>query len=213
MPDETLSDETIPATAPKQNRLKVAIDYGPIIAFGATFFLVPVLNIAPRSDALIWASGVLAVTSVIAVIIGLVLEKRIAWMPLIAAALGIPFAVLTVVFKDPVFVKLKMTIVNVLIGGGLLVALGLGKNPFKALLGSSLQLKDTAWPRLTVYYALFYLLMGIANEFIWRTQSDELWVSWKMGSLIGGPILLTIALIPFLMKNMITPESETPQDS
>lgn len=208
-----MSNETLPATAPKQNRLKVAIDYGPIIAFGATFFLVPVLGIAPRSEALIWASGVLAVTSVIAVILGLLLEKRIAWLPLIAALLGIPFAILTVVFKDPVFVKLKMTIVNVLIGGGLLIALGFGKNPFKSLLGSSLQLKDAAWPRLTVYYALFYLLMGVANEFIWRTQSDEVWVSWKMGSLIGGPILLTIALIPFLMKNMITPESETPQDS
>lgn len=208
-----MSNETLPATAPKQNRLKVAIDYGPIIAFGATFFLVPVLGIAPRSEALIWASGVLAVTSVIAVIIGLVLEKRIAWLPLIAAVLGIPFAILTVVFKDPVFVKLKMTIVNVLIGGGLLIALGFGKNPFKSLLGSSLQLKDAAWPRLTVYYALFYLLMGVANEFIWRTQSDEVWVSWKMGSLIGGPILLTIALIPFLMKNMIPPETETPQDS
>ncbi|WP_140984165.1 inner membrane-spanning protein YciB [Asticcacaulis tiandongensis] len=208
-----MSNETLPATAPKQNRLKVAIDYGPIIAFGATFFLVPVLGIAPRSEALIWASGVLAVTSVIAVILGLLLEKRIAWMPLIAAVLGIPFAILTVVFKDPVFVKLKMTIVNVLIGGGLLIALGFGKNPFKSLLGSSLQLKDAAWPRLTVYYALFYLLMGVANEFIWRTQSDEVWVSWKMGSLIGGPILLTIALIPFLMKNMIPPETETPQDS
>lgn len=208
-----MSNDTIPATAPKQNRLKVAIDYGPIIAFGATFFLVPVLGIAPRSEALIWASGVLAVTSVIAVIVGLVLEKRIAWLPLIAAVLGIPFAILTVVFKDPVFVKLKMTIVNVLIGGGLLIALGFGKNPFKSLLGSSLQLKDAAWPRLTVYYALFYLLMGVANEFIWRTQSDPVWVSWKMGSLIGGPILLTIALIPFLMKNMIQPETETPQDS
>ncbi|MEM9965656.1 MAG: septation protein IspZ [Asticcacaulis sp.] len=208
-----MSNDTIPATAPKQNRLKIAIDYGPIIAFGATFFLVPVLGIAPRSEALIWASGVLAVTSVIAVIVGLVLEKRIAWLPLIAAVLGIPFAILTVVFKDPVFVKLKMTIVNVLIGGGLLIALGFGKNPFKSLLGSSLQLKDAAWPRLTVYYALFYLLMGVANEFIWRTQSDEVWVSWKMGSLIGGPILLTIALIPFLMKNMIPPETETPQDS
>jgi len=203
-----MRNETIPATAPKQNRLKIAIDYGPIIAFGAAFFLVPVLGIAPRAEALIWASGVLAVTSVIAVIAGLVLEKRIAWLPLIAAILGIPFAILTVVFKDPVFIKIKMTIVNVLIGGGLLVALGLGKNPFKALLGSSLQLKDAAWPRLTVYYALFYLLMAVANEFIWRTQTDAVWVSWKMGSLIGGPILLTLALIPFLMKNMVTGDTE-----
>lgn len=207
-----MSDDTpTPAAAP-QSKLKLAIDYGPIIAFGLTFFIVPVLGLAPRSEALIWASGVLAGTSVIAVVAGLWLEKRIAWLPLIAAVLGIPFAILTVLFKDPVFVKIKMTIVNALIGGGLLIALAFGKNPFKALLGAALPLKEQAWPRLTVYYALFYLLMAVVNEIVWRTQSDEVWVSWKMGSLIGGPILLTLALMPFLMKNMITPE-ETGSDT
>lgn len=199
-------DPATPATPVKQSKLKLAVDYGPIIAFGATFFLVPVLKIAPRADALIWASGVLAVTSVIAVIAGLLFEKRIAWLPLIAAAIGIPFAVMTVLFHDPVFVKLKMTIVNALIGIALLVALALKKNPFKTLLGSSLPLKEAAWPRLTVYYALFYLAMAAVNEVVWRTQSDETWVSWKLGSIIGGPILLTLALLPFLMKNMIPQE-------
>lgn len=199
-----------PEAAPKQSRLKLAVDYGPIIAFGAAFFLVPVLGIAERSQSLIWASGVLAVTSVIAVIAGLILEKRIAWLPLVAAAIGIPFAIMTVLFNDPVFVKIKMTIVNVLIGGGLLIAVALKKNPFKALLGASLPLKEEAWPRLTVYYALFYLLMAAINEVVWRTQSDEVWVSWKLGSIVGGPILITLALAPFLMKNMIDTDHTPP---
>ncbi|GGZ21077.1 inner membrane-spanning protein YciB [Asticcacaulis endophyticus] len=209
------------------NWVKMGIDYGPIIAFGATFFLVPILGLAnkipafisgqgivlinessDKNTALIWASAVLAITSLIAVLLGLLLEKRIAWVPLIVAIIGIPFAVLTVVFRDPIFVKIKMTIVNVLIGGGLLIALRMGKNPFKSLMGSSLPLKDEAWPRLTIYYALFYLAMAVTNEIIWRTQSDAVWVGWKMLSLIGGPILLTIALVPFLMKNMIGTDKE-----
>ena len=40
-----------PAAGPvKQSKLKMAVDYGPIIAFGATFFVVPLLGIAPRAD-------------------------------------------------------------------------------------------------------------------------------------------------------------------
>ncbi|HTN41621.1 MAG TPA: septation protein IspZ, partial [Asticcacaulis sp.] len=68
----------------------------------------------------------------------------------------------------------------------------------------ALKLKDTAWPKLTVYYALFYLAMAGVNEVIWRTQSDEFWLTWKLVSMIAGPILLSICLLPFLMKNMIT---------
>ncbi len=102
-----------------------------------------------------------------------------------------------------------MTIVDALIGGLLLGALALKKQPLKYLLGDSLKLKDTAWAPLTLYYALFYLAMAAVNEVVWRTQSDAVWVSWKMGSIIGGPVLLAVCLLPFLMKNMVSSEDES----
>ena len=189
---------------PKQNYVKMAVDYGPLIAFGLTFFVCKIFKLVPPADCLIWASGVLGVASVLALIGGLIAEKRIAWIPLVSCVITIPMTVLTVVFHDATFVKIKMTIVDVLIGGILLGALALKKQPLKLLLGEALKLKEPAWPKLTVYYALFYLAMAAVNEVIWRTQSDEFWLAWKLGSMIGGPILLSICLLPFLMKNMIT---------
>lgn len=193
---------------PKQNWVKIGVDYGPLIAFGVAFFGSKFLFRLPDPDPLIWASGSLAVASVVALIVGFVAEKRLAWIPLAAAAIGIPFAILTVVFHDGVFIKIKMTIVNVLIAGVLLGGLALKKQPLKALVGEALKLKDEAWPKLTLYYALFYLAMAGVNEYIWRTQTDSVWATWKMFSLIGGPILFSLALFPFLMKNMIQPDDK-----
>jgi intracellular septation protein len=194
---------------PKQNHVKMAVDYGPLIAFGLTFFACKMLKLVPAADSLIWASGVLGAASVLALIGGLIAEKRIAWIPLVSCLITIPMTILTVVFHDATFVKIKMSIVDVLIGGILLGALAFKKQPLKLLLGEALKLKESAWPKLTVYYALFYLAMAAVNEIIWRTQSDEFWMTWKLVSMIAGPILLSICLLPFLMKNMITnPEAD-----
>ncbi len=191
---------------PKQNWIKTGVDYGPLIAFGIAFLGAKVLKLGADPAPLIYAAGALAVTSVIAVIAGLVLEKRIAWIPLVAAVITIPFALLTVIFKDPVFIKIKMTIVNVIIASVLLGGVALKKQPLKALLGEALKLRDEAWPKFTVYYALFYLAMAGINEAVWRTQTDDVWVTWKMASMIGGPVVFSIALLPFLMKNMVSAE-------
>jgi intracellular septation protein len=190
----------------KQSNLKMAVDYGPVLLFGATFFAARFAAKLDSNTALIWASGVLAATSVVAVILGFLLEKRIAWIPLVAAILGIPFAVLTVVFHNPVFVKIKMTIIDTLIGVVLLGALALKKQPLKALLGEALPLKNEAWTPLTLYYGLFYLVMAAINEIVWRTQTDSVWVTWKMISIVGGPVVLAVCLLPFFMKNLIIPD-------
>lgn len=201
---ETNPELALEPGEPKQNYVKMVVDYGPLLAFGLTFFACKLLKLVPPADCLIWASGVLGVASVLALIGGLIAEKRIAWIPLVSCLITIPMTLLTVIFHDAVFVKIKMTIVDVLIGGILLGALALKKQPLKLLLGEALKLRESAWPKLTIYYALFYLAMAAVNEIIWRTQSDEFWLTWKLGSMIGGPILLSICLLPFLMKNMIT---------
>jgi|GEM_PF-116249 len=201
---ETNPELALEPGEPKQNHVKMAVDYGPLIAFGVTFFACKLFKLVPAADCLIWASGVLGVASVLALIGGLIAEKRIAWIPLVSCLITIPMTILTVVFHDATFVKIKMTIVDVLIGGILLGALAFRKQPLKLLLGEALKLKETAWPKLTIYYALFYLAMAMVNEIVWRTQSDEFWMTWKLASMIGGPILLSICLLPFLMKNMIT---------
>ncbi|ESQ81074.1 inner membrane-spanning protein YciB [Asticcacaulis sp. YBE204] len=202
IPEVIVPDAPEPAAT---NWVKSAIDFGPVVGFAASFFIFKKLGIG-GTDAtapMIYATDVLIAVSIIALIAALIIEKRIAWIPLVATLFAIPMGLMTIFFHDPVFIKVKVTVVNVLIGGILGIAALMKKYPLKSLLGSALNLRETAWPTLTWIWVAFYGVMAVANEVIWRTQSDDLWVTWKLGSMFGGPVLLTLILTPFLMKNIV----------
>jgi intracellular septation protein len=217
-----VSPETIPEISPKPNPepnpepaivleppaktetaqwSKTLIDMGAPLVFAGVYF---------TTKDLLLATGVLIVTSIIAVIAAYVLEKRLAVMPLIAAGAAIIFGGLTLIFHDPSFIKIKVTIMNGLFGGVLLVGLAFKKVFLKMLMGEAIRLKDQAWKTLTLSYGLYFFAVALSNEIIWRTQSDAFWVTWR-ASLFFITIGFSIALAPFLMKNMITDEDKAPK--
>ena len=192
----------------KQNYVKMVIDFGAPIAFGATYFVAAkFFKFADHNMPLLIATGVLVAASALALLAGLVFEKRIAWMPLIIGLFAMLFGGLTLYFHDTRFIKMKLTFLNLAFGIALLGGLLLKKQPLKALLGEALPLKEAAWPRLTVYYGIFFLCVGVANEIIWRTQAEGVWVTFKSG-LFLVTLAFSLALTPFLMKNMNLPVSE-----
>lgn len=202
LPEAIVPDAPEPAAT---NWTKTAIDFGPVIGFGVSFFIFRALKVG-GTDAtapMIWATGVLIVISIVALIAAYIIEKRVAWIPLVATLFAIPMGLMTIFFHDPVFIKVKVTVINLLIGGILAIAALMKKYPLKSLISETLRLKEEAWPKLTWLYVGFYAVMAVANEIVWRTQSDSVWVTWKMASLFGGPIVFTLILTPFLMKNML----------
>mgnify|MGYP000893362368 CR=1 FL=1 len=206
LPEAIVPDAPEPAAT---NWTKTAIDFGPVVGFGLRFFIFRALKVG-GTDAtapMIWATGVLIVVSVLALIAAYIIEKRVAWIPLVATLFAIPMGLMTIFFHDPVFIKVKVTVINLLIGGILAIAALMKKYPLKSLIKDTLKLKEEAWPKLTWLYVGFYAVMALANEIVWRTQSDSVWVTWKMASLFGGPIVFTLILTPFLMKNML-PETK-----
>lgn len=206
LPEAIVPDAPEPAAT---NWTKTAIDFGPVVGFGLSFFIFRALKVG-GTDAtapMIWATGVLIVVSVLALIAAYIIEKRVAWIPLVATLFAIPMGLMTIFFHDPVFIKVKVTVINLLIGGILAIAALMKKYPLKSLIKDTLKLKEEAWPKLTWLYVGFYAVMALANEIVWRTQSDSVWVTWKMASLFGGPIVFTLILTPFLMKNML-PETK-----
>lgn len=198
-----------PAAA-KQNWVKMAIDFGAPLAFGATYFIAGRLPHTDKDFPLLLATGVLAGTSALALIAGFVIEKRVAWMPLIVGLFALVFGGLTLYFHDTRFIKMKLTFLNAAFGLTLLGGLWLKKAPLKALLGEALPLKEEAWPKLTFYYGIFFLCVAVANEIIWRTQPEAFWVTFK-SSMFLVTLAFSLCLTPFLMKNLVMPA--TPDDS
>ncbi len=184
-------------TGPHARWVRSAVDYGAPIAFAVAFY--------GFGRDLIMATGVLVAASIIALLIGFIVEKRLAPLPLIAGLFAVVFGGLTLVFHDAGFVKMKITFQNAAFAAALLGGLALGKNPLKALLGESLMMSDPAWRQLTLRYGLYFVAVAVANEVIRNTQSDAFWVNFRT-ALLPLALVFSLSQTPFMMKHLQKPE-------
>ncbi|MEX2454285.1 MAG: septation protein A, partial [Rhodospirillaceae bacterium] len=156
--------------APDSAWVKPLSDYGPIVVFFAAYYL----------GDLYVATAALMVTTAVALALSLIVNRRIPMMPLITAGVVGVFGGLTLLLNDDTFIKLKPTIVQVLIAAILLGGLFFGKALLKPVMGAAWSMDDTGWRKLTRNFGFFFLAMAVANEIVWRTQTTEFWVNFKV---------------------------------
>jgi len=189
------------------NWTKMAIDYGPVLAFALCFFVVQKMWHYTPDQSLITATGVLVIASVIALMAAFIIEKRLAWIPLIAALFAVFFGGLTLYFHDVRFIKMKLTAYCACMGLFLIGGEMLKKQPLKALLGSGLPLKSSAWPRFTYATGGFFAALAVVNEVVWRTQSDAVWVIFK-ASLFFVILGFFVVMMALFYKELELPEEK-----
>lgn len=156
------------------------------------------------------ATGVSVVVAIIALIFGFIVERRLAWMPLIVGVLGIIFGGLTLIFQADWILKLRPTFVNyafaLIFFGGLI----LKKNPIKAVLGWAFALPVEVWRTLELRYAIFSVFLGTVNLIVWMTQTEATWVTWDTIGIRVLSAAFGMAQMPLLMKHLNTAEVPPP---
>lgn len=195
----------------KASNLRQAVDFGALAAFMGSYGFLRFVRGLESSEALIQATWVLVGASLIALIAGWLLEKRLAPLPLFSGLFALVFGTLTIFFHDPNLLKIKITVQNLALSAILLGSLAFNKAAFKYLLGSAFNLTDAGWKGLTLRYGLFFLCVAIVNETIWRTQSDDFWVAFR-GGLWMASAAFGIWQVFFIMKHLIKedePEATT----
>src|SRR5690606_38972143 len=140
------------------------VDYSALVIFLAAFFLT--------GRDMTKATWALVAGSAVALAVGFLVERRLAFFPLIAGGAALVFGGLSLFFHDSRLLKIKPTVMNALFGAVLLGGLALRKHPLKLLLGEAFDMPEAAWRRLTIHYALFFLFLAVLNEAVWRTQTD-----------------------------------------
>ena len=143
------------------------------------------------------------VATVIAVLFSYILEKKIPIMPTVGAGIVLLFGGLTIYFDNDVFFKMKPTIINILFAvilyGGILI----NKPLLKYLLGAALKLEDTGWKILTQRWIGFFIALAILNEIVWRTQSTDIWVNFKVFGILPITFIFTMTQFPLIKKYQI----------
>ena len=172
---------------------KILVDIGPL----AVFFIF-----YTRSDL---QSAILPfmIATIIAVLFSYIVEKKIPIMPTVGAAIILVFGGLTIYFDNDVFFKMKPTIINLLFGAILYGGEIMKKPLLKYLLGATLKLQEEGWSILTKRWISFFIALAILNEIIWRTQSTDLWVSFKVFGILPITFVFTMTQFSLIKKFQI----------
>ena len=173
--------------------LKFITDFGPLLIFFTIYY---------KSDNNLSAAiPPLIISTLIAVAIMYVVEKKIPYVPLIGAVVISLFGGLTLYFNNPIFIYMKPTIVNLIFAAILLISnLHFNKNYLKLFLKTAFQLNDEGWKKLNFRWAYFFIFLAILNEVVWRTQPETTWVNFKVWGMLPITIIFTAMQLPLINK-------------
>ena len=189
--------------------LKPVVDYVPLAVFFAAYLFAPKTD---DSTSLLTATAALMIATVIALIISLIVARRIPMMPLITAIIVGVFGGLTLWLKDDTFIKMKPTIVEALFSLILFGGLLFKKPLLKPLMSSAWPMDDVGWHKLTLRFAWFFASMAVLNEIVWRTQSTDFWVSFKVFGLMILTLLFAVAQARLMQRHALPIEAEPKKD-
>ncbi len=176
--------------------LKFVTDFGPLLIF---FYFYK-----NSGNNLSIAIPPLIISTIIAVIIVFMVERKIPYVPLIGAALISLFGGLTLYFNNPIFIYLKPTIINLIFAAALLISdTFLKKNLLKLLLNNAFKMSDEGWTLLNKRWSYFFVFLAILNEIVWRSFAPEkeyIWVNFKVWGILPLTFIFTALQLPLINK-------------
>ena len=181
---------------------KQILELGPLVLFfiGNYFF------------GILWGTGILVISTLISISASWFIDKKIPLMASFGCAAVVFFGVLTLIFDRDValqtgsevgvflFIKIKPTVVSLLIGLSLIATDLLGYNPLKSIMSSGLNLSPKGWKNLTRLWVVMFISMALANELAWRNLTTDDWVSFKAFGIPILSIVFAVFSIPVIRK-------------
>ena len=173
--------------------IKFIADFGPLLIF----FIIYLSN----NNNLRLAIPPFIIATIIALITVYFLEKKIPMVPLTSGILITLFGGLTLYFDNKIFFYMKPTIINLLFAGVLFFGKYFTKKPLlKIFFQNAFNLEDKGWEKLNYRWIYFFIFVAFLNEIVWRTQSEVVWVNFKVWGLLPITFLFTASLIPIINK-------------
>lgn len=172
---------------------KLILEMGPLIIFFVCYYNAPIpenlINDLDEANLfkIIFATKIFVPAILVALFIGWFQTKKIAKMPLITAILVVTFGGLTIWLNNPIFIKMKPTLIYLIFSAILGYGLLKKKSYLKMLMGSAIPMNEEGWLILSKRFVGFFVLLAFTNEIIWRFFSQDFWVNFKT---FGLPILL-----------------------
>lgn len=191
--------------------LKLALELGPLLVF---FFAnargawiaeqVPLLG--TLGGPIFVGTACFMIATAIALSVSWLLTRTLPIMPILSGIVVLVFGALTLWLQDETFIKVKPTIVNTLFGLILLGGLLFGKSLLGYVFDSAFRLDAEGWRILTMRWGLYFLLMAVINEVIWRNFSTDFWITFKVWGNLPLAIVFTMLQMPLMQRHALPEE-------
>ena len=188
------TDHTQKDAAPQGQGRKLLLDLGPLVVFFATNYIT--------GDFML-AVGLLVAATVVALAAGWMLERRISMMALFGCVAVAFFGGLSLYFDNELFIKIKPTVLTVLLAAVIAGGRLLGRNPLGLLMGTQLRMRDAGWRALSWLWVAMFLTTALANEIAWRSLSTDDWVTFKVFGITAISLLFAVLSVPVMTKHQI----------
>lgn len=193
--------------------LKLVLELGPLMVF---FFAnargesiveaFPVLS--GLGGPLFLATAAFMVATVLALSVSWLLTRKLPIMPLVSGVVVVVFGGLTLWLHNETFIKVKPTIVNGLFAAILLIGLAFGRSLLAYVFDSAFRLTEEGWRKLTLAWGMFFIVLAVVNEIVWRNFTTDFWVAFKVWGIMPITFVFTLAMVPILTRHALPEESK-----
>ena len=175
--------------------LKFALDLGPLALF---FF-------ANSHYGIFVATATFMAAVLAALAVSYVMTRQLPIMPVVTAIIVVVFGGLTLILHDATFIKVKPTIIYALFGAMLIGGLVFNKPLLEVVFDSMFNLTEEGWRKLTLRWAIFFFVLAVLNEIVWRNTSTNVWVDFKVFGVMPLTLVFGALQVPLLKRYAVEP--------
>ena len=188
-------------------------DVPPQIIEAANSLPIVDINANEPKDAIYFATLTLIVATIAQNIIHFLVFKKLEKMHLISLAILLAFGSLTLAFKDPLFIKWKVSIFNWVFCIAIIGSQYIGKKPFiERMMSQAISVPKNIWRQINMSWGLFFLFVGVVNIYVAYNYTEEQWVNFKLFGVLGLTFIFMIAQGLYLAKHALPMEDDESEE-
>ncbi len=192
-----MTQETPKTPVTTKTKPSMWLEFGPLLVF---FIAFQILKRSNPDGAMLQAAGIFAVAALIALALSWVKHKTVSGMLIFSTIIIAITAGLAIAFDNKIIFFMKPTLMNSLFGLAVIGGVFFKRNIVEMLLGSAFEMPLDKWNIIAIRWGLFFFFCAALNEIVWRTQTEEFWVNFKVFGFMPLTILFTLTQIPFIQK-------------
>ena len=163
--------------------MKILIDFLPIVIFFAVY----------RLSDIYLATIAIIVTMLLQIIYQWLFTIQINRMLLTSTLLVTIFGGITLLFRNPIFIQWKPTIVNWIFALAFLFTHFFGeKTLIEIMMGKTINLEKKLWKKMNLMWFFNFIFLGAINLYVVYNFSEETWVNFKLFGMLGITFIMAI---------------------